>query len=146
MIILGLNLGHDASVSLLKDGKVISSISCERIYRLKKTSYIDWVAIDYVLSDSNISFDEVDYISVGGYDKWNSNGFIEIYLDKDEDSPFKGELPPLTKHGYDIFNDNWLVTPTTDRESFPFININVVLEGHYVKKGYLVNHQTAHAA
>lgn len=83
MIILGLNLGHDASVSLLKDGKVISSISCERIYRLKKTSYIDWVAIDYVLSDSNISFDEVDYISVGGYDKWNSNGFIEIYLDKD---------------------------------------------------------------
>ena len=146
MIILGLNLGHDASVSLLKDGKVISSISCERIYRLKKTSYIDWVAIDYVLSDSNVSFDEVDYISVGGYDKWSSNGFIEIYLDKNEDNPFKGELPPLTKYGYDIFNDNWLVTPTTDRESFPFININVVLEGHYVKKGYLVNHQTAHAA
>ena len=58
MIILGLNLGHDASVSLLKDGKVISSISCERIYRLKKTSYIDWVAIDYVLSGSNVSFDE----------------------------------------------------------------------------------------
>ena len=50
MVILGLTLGHDAAVSIVVDGKLVSSISCERIYREKKTSYIDWVAIDYILS------------------------------------------------------------------------------------------------
>ena len=84
MIILGLTLGHDASVSLLKDGKLVSSVSCERVYRIKKTSYLDWIAIDYVLSESNISFEEVDYITIGGYDEWATNGFIKVYLDENE--------------------------------------------------------------
>tara|TARA_R110000796_G_scaffold59718_2_gene137879 strand:- start:1481 stop:3238 length:1758 start_codon:yes stop_codon:yes gene_type:complete len=146
MIILGLTLGHDASVSLLKDGKLVSSISCERVYRVKKTNHLDWIAIDYVLSDANVSFEEVDYISVGGYDKWHSNGFVEVYLDENENNPFKGELPNLTKYGYDILKDNWLVTPTTDRSTLSFLNVNIVIEGHFVKKGFLINHQTAHAA
>ena len=146
MIILGLTLGHDASVSLLKNGKMVSSISCERVYREKKTSYMDWVAIDYVLSSANTSFEEVDFISIGGYDKWVCNDFIKIYLDENEDNPFKGKLPNLTKYGYDILNDNWMVTPTTDRGTVPFLNVNVVIEGYYVKKGFLVNHQTAHAS
>jgi|TARA_R110002153_G_scaffold86356_4_gene214626 carbamoyltransferase len=146
MIILGLTLGHDASVSLLKDGKVVSSISCERVYRDKKTSHLDWVAIDYVLSAANTSFENVDYISVGGYDKWSTDGFVKVYLDEEEDNPFNSELPHLGKYGYDILKDNWLVSPTTDRNSLPFINVNVVIEGHYVKKGFLINHQTAHAA
>ena len=59
MVVLGLTLGHDAAVSLLKDGKIISSIACERVYRLKKTSQLDWIAIDYVLSNANVSFDVV---------------------------------------------------------------------------------------
>lgn len=146
MIILGLTLGHDASVSLLKDGKLVSSVSCERVYRIKKTSYLDWIAIDYVLSESNISFEEVDYISIGGYDEWATNGFIKVYLDENEDNPSKGELPTLTKYGYDVLKDNWLTPPNIDRNTIPFLNVNVVIEGHYVKKGYLINHQTAHAA
>ena len=146
MIILGLTLGHDASVSLLKDGKLVSSVSCERVYRIKKTSYLDWIAIDYVLSESNISFEEVDYITIGGYDEWATNGFIKVYLDENEDNPSKGELPTLTKYGYDVLKDNWLTPPNIDRNTIPFLNVNVVIEGHYVKKGYLINHQTAHAA
>ena len=146
MVVLGLTLGHDAAVSLLKDGKIVSSIACERVYRVKKTSQLDWIAIDYVLSNANVSFDDVDYITIGGYDEWASNGFVKVYLDDDGNNPFKGELPNLTKYGYDIFKDNWLVQPTTDRLSLPFVYVNVVLEGLYSKPGYLINHQTAHAA
>jgi carbamoyltransferase len=149
MVILGLTLGHDAAVSIVVDGKLVSSISCERIYREKKTSYIDWVAIDYILSLSNLSFDDVDYISIGGYDKWAMvNDFVKIYYVKTENNeyPFNSELHSETEFGYDVFKDNWLVPPNTDRYTQPFIEVNVVLEGQYVKPGFLINHQTAHAA
>ena len=35
MLILGLHLGHDASITILKDGEIISCIELERISRIK---------------------------------------------------------------------------------------------------------------
>ena len=35
MIILGMHFGHDGAVSIIKDGKVVSYISRERISRVK---------------------------------------------------------------------------------------------------------------
>jgi len=148
MVILGLTLGHDSAVALVKDGKLVASVSCERIYRVKKTSYIDWVAIDYVLNMANLDFDDVDYIAVGGYSEWDTNSqFIKIYFDDESHLfPYKGELFNETRNGFDIFKDNWLVPPVTDRWSYDYFKINVVIEGIYSKPGFIINHQTAHAA
>ena len=148
MVILGLTLGHDAAVAIVKDGKLIASVSCERIYRVKKTSRIDWLAIDYVLNKANLDFDDVDYIAVGGYSEWNTNGkFIKIYFDDERHLyPYRGELFNETRNGFDIFKDNWLVPPITDRWGYDCLKINVVIEGVYSKPGFIINHQTAHAA
>lgn len=148
MVILGLTLGHDAAVSILKDGKVLASVSNERVYREKKTNHINWIVIDYVLDMVDLTFDDVDYISVGGYDEWVvDNDFIKIYFDGEEwMNPFKQSLPEKTKYGYDILKDNWLVPPITDRWSYDYLNVNVVIEDTFVKPGFLINHQTAHAA
>ena len=148
MVILGLTLGHDAAVSVLKDGKLVTSISCERIYREKKTSFINWLVIDHVLNSANVSFDDVDYIAIGGYDKWAmKDEFIKIYYnDSLNDYPFPNGPHSETKFGYDVIKDNWLVKPITDRWTYPFIEVNVVIEDTFVKPGYLVNHQTAHAS
>lgn len=148
MVILGLTLGHDGAVSILKDGKLVTSISCERIYREKKTSFINWLIIDHVLNTANLSFDDVDYIAIGGYDKWAmKDNFIRVYYNDDiSDSPFNITKDSHTKYGYDIIKDNWLVQPITDRWSYPFISVNVVIEDTFVKPGFLINHQTAHAA
>jgi len=149
MKILGLTLGHDAAVSIVIDGKLVASISCERVYREKKTSYLDWEVIDYVLTIAKISFDDVDLIAIGGYDEWAvDNEFIKIYYSDQlgNEYPFEGEPFNKTTFGYDIFKHNWLTPPTTHRYTYPSIDVNVVIEGRYVKPGYLVNHQTAHAA
>ena len=37
MYILGLSLGHDVSVALLKDGKIIAAVQEERLSRIKTT-------------------------------------------------------------------------------------------------------------
>jgi len=148
MVILGLTLGHDGAVSVVKDGKLAASVSCERVYREKKTSYIDWTAIDYVLSLAEITFDDVDFIAVGGYDDWTlENDFIKLYFnDEPYSNPYKGEITNKTEYGYDIIKDNWLVPPITDRWAYDFLNINVVIEDTFVKPGFIINHQTAHAA
>lgn len=148
MVILGLTLGHDSAVAIVKDGKLIASVSCERIYRDKKTSRIDWLAIDYVLSMTNLDFDDVDYIAVGGYSEWNTNGeFIKVYFDDEPHLyPYRGDLFNETRNGFDIFKDNWLVPPITDRWSYDCLKVNVVIEGVYSKPGFIINHQTAHAA
>jgi len=148
MVILGLTLGHDSAVAIVKDGKLIASVSCERIYRVKKTSRIDWLAIDYVLNEANLDFDDVDYIAVGGYSEWNTNSkFIKIYFDDEPHLfPYRGNLFNETRNGFDIFKDNWLVPPITDRWAYDYLKVNVVIEGVYSKPGFIINHQTAHAA
>ena len=35
MIILGLHFGHDSSITVLKDGKILTCVELERKYRIK---------------------------------------------------------------------------------------------------------------
>ena len=41
MIILGLHFGHDAGVSVIKDGEIISAIERERVCRVKHAATLD---------------------------------------------------------------------------------------------------------
>lgn len=62
MYILGLNIGHNATACLLKDGKIISCVSEERFTRIKNHSGVPFNAIKYVLDNEKISPKELDYI------------------------------------------------------------------------------------
>ncbi len=45
MIIVGINAAHNATASLLKDGKILASVSEERLTRVKNQSGIPYLAI-----------------------------------------------------------------------------------------------------
>ena len=49
MIILGMHFGHDGAVSIIKDGKVVSYISRERISRVKHAIGITTNELDLAL-------------------------------------------------------------------------------------------------
>lgn len=66
-VIIGLNFGHDGSVCLIKNGKLISAISTERITKIKKQSGFTDEVIDYILKSSNVSLDEVDYLATNDF-------------------------------------------------------------------------------
>jgi carbamoyltransferase len=65
-IVLGLNVtGHgDSSACLVKNGKLVSAVEEERFTKLKHCSNFPINSIKYCLANSNITLDEVDYISV----------------------------------------------------------------------------------
>jgi carbamoyltransferase len=65
--ILGLNFGHDGSVCVVKDGKLVSAIATERITRKKKDSSFTEEVIDYILEASSINLDEIDCIATNDF-------------------------------------------------------------------------------
>ncbi len=64
MNILGLHFGHDASVSVIVDGAVVSHILVERHIRAKHAVGIRDEQIESALAQAGISLDEVDYCAV----------------------------------------------------------------------------------
>jgi carbamoyltransferase len=77
--ILGLHFGHDSSAALVKNGKLISAISFERITRIKKYAGMSQDGINYVLSQANITIKDLDAIAVSDYSLDKANG-IKLYI------------------------------------------------------------------
>lgn len=65
--ILGLNFGHDGSVCLIKDGKLISAIATERITRNKKESSFTDEVVDYILESSSTNLNDIDCIATNDF-------------------------------------------------------------------------------
>jgi carbamoyltransferase len=64
MIILGIHDGHNASATLLKNGKIICSIAEERLSRQKNHYGFPFKAIDNVLKLSNLSKLDIDFVAM----------------------------------------------------------------------------------
>ena len=65
MVILGLNVYHpDSSACIIKDNKLIFAIEEERINRLKHFSGLLINSINECLKKTEISFEDIDFISI----------------------------------------------------------------------------------
>ena len=53
---------HDSAAALLKDGEIISAVQEERFTRKKNDSSFPSNAINFILKNSNIRIDQIDYI------------------------------------------------------------------------------------
>lgn len=78
--ILGLHFGHDSSAALVKDGRLISAISFERITRVKKYAGMIKDGVDYVLSQGNISIKDIDAIGVSDYSLDKAGNDFKLYI------------------------------------------------------------------
>ncbi|MGE3062697.1 MAG: carbamoyltransferase [bacterium] len=62
MYILGLNIGHDATVTLIKDGKILSAIAEERVSRVKFHFGFPYGAIRECLRIANVKGNEIEKV------------------------------------------------------------------------------------
>jgi carbamoyltransferase len=69
MVVLGLNILHDATATLLVDGKITASIAEERLSRIKYHCGFPYLAIAEVLRIAGVSAGDVDKVVLG----FNSN-------------------------------------------------------------------------
>jgi carbamoyltransferase len=62
--ILGVHIGHDSSVALVRDGKLIADVAEERFTRIKHYSGVPYKSLEYCLREGGISIDDVDVVAV----------------------------------------------------------------------------------
>ena len=62
--IIGLHLGHDGSVCLVRNGKLECAIATERITRIKKDCAFTDDVIDYILNETHLSLDDIDCVAL----------------------------------------------------------------------------------
>jgi len=162
MKILGLSIGHDAAVALVIDGKVVNAISSERILREKKTNFLNWDVINYVLHPHGLTIDDIDSVVIGASMPWTN--FVKPYFPEDKfqfwsygnNNPRHNSLHPGEQYyegrGYDVFVNTQFYQPMLPFKQEDFMPANVVFDaenfdgGAVVKPGWMINHHTAHAA
>lgn len=60
--VLGINLSHDGSACLLKDGVIVFAIEKERLTRIKHDGGNDKLTVEYCLQAEGINIDDVDLV------------------------------------------------------------------------------------
>lgn len=167
MTILGLHSGHDASLSLIRDGKLVSAISVERLSRKKKDRDLTREATNKFLMSNGITLNDVDYIAMGYWNRETSD-WLQIY------SPYNVNYPLSQMGTYNkesiILNHlesysnkvveteyGYTLPSYIDRIQPPYANtcvtgshhldINCVIDGYdRVIPGFFIDHHMAHAA
>ena len=76
-IVLGLNLGHDGSAAIVKNGRLVSAISRERLSRKKKDTGVSKAEIDYVLDIAGCKLTDVDVIAFTTYN-YAPDNYVKI--------------------------------------------------------------------
>ena len=77
--ILGLHFGHDGSACVVKDGRLVSAISTERLNGIKKFYGPIPATIEHVLKKAGIWYEDIDLITLADYIGPNSHGTLKLF-------------------------------------------------------------------
>jgi carbamoyltransferase len=77
--ILGLHFGHDGSACIVKDGRLVSAISTERLNGIKKFYGVIPSTIDYVLNKAGLGYEDIDVITLADYIGNNSHDTLTLF-------------------------------------------------------------------
>lgn len=94
MIIIGIYDGHNSSVALSKDGEIVCAVQEERFTKRKNEAGFPVKAIEYILSEYNLSNNNIDIIAMSTIERTDINNIqypidavfsIDDYIDMMED-------------------------------------------------------------
>jgi len=128
--ILGVNLLHDTSAAIIKDGKIIAAAEEERFNRKKHTLDFPHAAIKFCLDTAGISLESVDQI-VSSFDPkrflLNFDPFEENVIKHDDDS-FKGS--------WRVVSQNLLTFLQLSKKNREFLPRSVMGVPHHLSHAY----------
>lgn len=95
MIILGLHFGHDASVSIIRDGEVLLNVERERVSRIKHAISLSAEDVRLCLEDAGVGLEEIDYCTVTST-QYVEYAFVDPSKLKVTFEPHEGHRLPCT--------------------------------------------------
>ena len=86
--ILGVTFGHDGSACVIKDGKLVSALSKERLVRIKKATGLTEDLILAVLKEANLKPEDIDAIGCTEYIQFTDDLPIKLKDKNRREFPF----------------------------------------------------------
>jgi carbamoyltransferase len=153
MYILGLNIGHNSSACLLKDGKVIGCMEEERFSRQKGHAGIPFASIKYLLEIDGIKINDIDYIVSDGYyhPKLKDHDFAEHYLKQYKKRPLMKKVLSWINYNFpnafeNYFDLKWNLIKKGKKKKIQGEREQLAkIFGVSKEKVLIGNHQKAHA-
>lgn len=173
MIILGIHTGHDASLALIKDGKLLAAISMERFTKLKKDWNISRENLHRFLDGCGVTLDDIDYVTMGFWENRNMP-FAKLYSPPNKKYPLaiygRNEMESGIMNHLDVYAEQGINNRVSyveglgytlpykiDRTRPPYINaelthinhFDIILKLDYYDRpipGYFVDHHVSHAS
>lgn len=102
MYVLGMNIDHNSTACLLKDGQIVGCVSEERFSRVKNHWGVPFKAITYLLKSNNITLKEVDLVVIDDICEVNTKNpdKRKVALESVTKKPFKQRV--LSKIAYNF--------------------------------------------
>lgn len=119
MIILGLHSGHDGSVSVVRDGRLVASVARERLTRKKKDHGYDDALINYVLRIAGVRSQDVDVVALSDWNPKYANDALAVLGPND--------VPVDTTWNRIFGNDRLALTAEFRGRRIPALNV-----GHHM--------------
>jgi len=152
MYILGLTLGHTATASLLKDGKIIRCVSEERFARVKNKCGFPKQSIDWILKDCGLKISDLDKVVITNDAFFSENyGFTQRFLMDYTQSKFFRKLKARLGYRYPKLFDRYysnkekkIISDQKSNSEDVIERVSKILEIPR-ERIYTVGHHKAHA-
>jgi carbamoyltransferase len=142
MLVLGLHMEHEASAALVKDGVFLGSIAQERISRVKKDGFFNISTILQLLSDHNLTLDDIDFVAMGAF--YVGSGirvFSKVRYNVGNTEISTGEVFDM---GWEIMYP-WIYDHREEPERLTHVDIEVDILGKRFP-GAFIEHHVSHCA
>ena len=156
MVVLGLHIEHDASVTIIKDGNILLNIAQEKLTRVKKDWRFDIDLIKFALKQTNLTIKDIDRVAINCFKPGHG---VRVFLDPTGSPASKysaavSEIcrgPLVTTHNKELVGNTYhlmfphLADHRKEPQQLYWIDVDVEILDHIIP-GYIVNHHIAHAA
>ena len=137
MLILGINFGHEASATIIQNGRILAAIEEEKVSRIKQDFGWPRLSIDRLFAEYKLEKSDVDIVAIGGYcNETMQPGAIDYYFSKakrDKYLNFADRIfaySRLKSSAIDVARNEEIFLAATRQEGF--INAKVVFHKHHL--------------
>ena len=67
MLVIGLQMGHDAAATVINDGVPLNNLERERSSRIKHAGLVNCEFIDMTLKDAGVVDRDIDFFAITSY-------------------------------------------------------------------------------
>ena len=136
MYVLGIHIGHDSSVSLVKDGRIVADVQEERFTRTKHYCGLPIKAMQYSLDSQGMTIEDIDAVAIPTISAMPGLNFLLDLKHSRREKVITDSLLFQWAYSHILGRSTW-TTPPLHLKSFPLPDKTPI---------YHVEHHLAHAA